>query len=1034
MASRSGRLLYRSAETALVRASRHSTLELPAGPDLADDSPGHVERWCGWLEEVWRLPAVAEAIELATPSLAQQVQAVCSAADPDARQVRRTVISVIRYVLRMTTRATPFGLFAGVAPAVFGSDSAVGWGEEHRAIVRADATWISEVIARLEAMPDVLSRLPLMANTAAYVRGTRLIVPYPPRPRDAGRAAGAAEVRLRYTTPVRIAVETARAPMRYDSLVEKVAAEFPAVAAPKVAPLIDSLVEQGALISSLHAPSTAFDAFAHLMEQVEATGVGDVPQAGQLVGQLRDIRARMTEHNQAGSNTTPAGRGLRTALRKKMTAVSTTAVQPVAVDLRLDCSLTLPLSVAREAEAAASALARLTAFPFGTTAWKDYHNRFFERYGIGSLVPLLDVIDPDVGLGLPAGYLDAEPEPRELVTVREQRLLTLAQAAALDRRGEVVLDDHEVTELEVAGQAGMQVPPHFELRFQLESESTTALTRGDFRLSVVSASRGVGTTSGRFIGLLEEADQAQIAAVFERLPTSDPGTRAVQLSFAPLDPGDAHVTRAPQLLPAVISVAEHRPPGPDVIPLDDLAVGCDRRRLYLASISRGCRLDAAALNALELRAHTPPLARFLTEISKAQAAVVTGFSWGAAERMPFLPRLRYGRTVLSLARWCLLRSELPGRDVPWEEWREALSQWAARRSLPNSVSLTEGDRLLRLDLGQSAHLALLRAHLTSAEHAVLTEAPTGADAWFDGHAHEITVPMTATATPEWPAVPTVSATRLVGRDHGHLPGASRWLLAKLYGHAERQAEILGQHLPDLFAQWEEMPEWWYMRYRDPQSHLRLRIALPDTTAFGPAASRVSTWASRLRRAGLLSDVQFATSYPETGRWGTGAAMEAAEAVFGADSRSLAAQFTQPTRPQSQALAAANFVAITTAFTGSPRDGMDWLVRYGRIDAPQPLDRAVLDAAVCLADPTDDWAALQAAPGGAAIYDTWKPRHHALNHYRDCLHTAEGADLDTVLDSLLHAHHIRAVGIDKDDERTCVRLARAAALAWKARRG
>ncbi|MEU1533897.1 hypothetical protein [Streptomyces fagopyri] len=43
-----------------------------------------------------------------------------------------------------------------------------------------------------------------------------------------------------------------------------------------------------------------------------------------------------------------------------------------------------------------------------------------------------------------------------------------------------------------------------------------------------------------------------------------------------------------------------------------------------------------------------------------------------------------------------------------------------------------------------------------------------------------------------------------------------------------------------------------------------------------------------------------------------------------------------------------------------------------------------------------------------------------------LNESDGIDPDLVLDSLLHAHHIRAAGNDKDDERMCVRLAHAAA--------
>jgi hypothetical protein len=199
-----------------------------------------------------------------------------------------------------------------------------------------------------------------------------------------------------------------------------------------------------------------------------------------------------------------------------------------------------------------------------------------------------------------------------------------------------------------------------------------------------------------------------------------------------------------------------------------------------------------------------------------------------------------------------------------------LTAWRSRRRLPTVVLLTEGDQVLKLDLDCSAHLVQLRARLNSVEQAALTEAPAPETLrWFGGRAHEIVVPMTAIQPSGSPVVPPITATRVIGRDHGQLPGASNWLLAKLYGHVERQAEILAQHLPELWSEWDEPPPWWYLRYRDPESHLRLRIALPAAAEFGPAARSVSSWAGRLRIQGLLRDVQFATSYPETGRWGTG---------------------------------------------------------------------------------------------------------------------------------------------------------------------
>ncbi|MEW1687526.1 lantibiotic dehydratase [Streptomyces sp. NPDC091265] len=1022
MDSRKAGPLYRCTDMALLRAARHSRLPLPAWPDLTDDTPARQVRWQAWLRDVWSMTEIADTIEQASPLLAQQINTLCSAAQPEIRQLRRTVVSVMRYVLRMTGRATPNGLFAGIAPASFGAQPGWTWGTWHHTVARTDAEWIADLIARMEAEPELLRQLAVMGNNTAYVRGDRLIVPYPPRSRRT-EDSPAAEVSLRYTTAVRIAVEAASWPIPFDTVVGRIKAEFADVSPERAEGLVRSLVERGVLVSSLHAPSATLDALDHLVEQAQAA---DAPTTADLLSDLRAVREAILQHNQVLA---PAdGRRLRTALRQKMTALSPAKAEPLTLDLRMDCSLTLPPQVAREAEGAATVLARLTAYPFGTPAWKDFHNRFFERYGINSLVPVRDVVAADVGLGFPAGYRDAEPEQRETLSPREHRLLALAQAAVLDGRDEITLDEELIRTLTVGDPDMTQVPAHTELRFRIRATSQAALEDGDFTLQGIALSRGIGTTIGRSLGLLTREDQARAATMLKEMPVNAPGSLPTQVSFAPLERGDTNVTRVGELLPAVISLAEHRPVDERTITLDDLAVGCDRRRLYLVSLSRARLLDPMTLHALDLRGHTPPLARFLTEISRSQTAVLSAFPWASATALPFLPRVRYGRTILSPARWQLDRSELPDRRASWEEWHKTADEWRTRRRVPDDVALTEGDQLLPLDLSERAHLGLLRAHLDTHESAVLTESDSGGG-WFDGRAHEIIAPMTAARPPQWPSTPPVTADRLLTREHGHLPGTAPWLLVKLYGHVERQPEILTDHLPRLLGQWDEPPTWWYMRYRDPRWHLRLRIAVPSEQDFALTAQHVSAWAAGLRRAGLLTDMQFATSYPETGRWGTGPLMSLAEEVFAADSRALAVQFAQRIRPRRQALAAANFVALAAAFTGSTTAGMNWLITHGRITDPHPLDRTVLGEAVRLADPTDDWAGLRAAPGGAAIAAAWSERAEALARYRQMLDASCDFDPDLVLDSLLHAHHIRAVGIDKDDERMCVRLAHAAAMAW-----
>ncbi|MCX4907888.1 lantibiotic dehydratase [Streptomyces sp. NBC_00878] len=976
------------------------------------------------MRAVWANEDAAEALQHSSTVLSAQVRALCKAERPPQRDVRRAGQSVARYLLRAQHRATPFGLFAGVTTTAFGPQARAGWGTEHVAVGRAGAEWLAAVVERLESCPDLLERLPVVLNNTVTSRGDRLVVPFQSEAQDRGTRA--VEASLALTEPLRAVLAATRAPMRVGALADKLRAEFPAAEPEKVRRLLGELIRRRVLITSLHAPSTETDALGYLLDQLDAIDAGTLTPVAETVRELRAVRAGLKACSTRGGRDRVAAqmRALVPGLRR----------HPVALDLRLDAQIVLPDEVAREIERAALILTRLTTRPYGTAAWGEYHQWFYERYGIGTMVPLREVL-ADSGTGYPDGYpgTPASP-PRPRVSARDDALVRLAQAAALDGREEVVLSDELVAALAV-GPDEPRVPPHLEVGLRVYAVGLEELQRGEFRLEVVSVSRGAGVSTGRFLSVLAPGDREALAAELADLPVADSDTVPAQLSFPPMLPESAHVTRAPQVLPTVISLQEHRTPADAGLTPGDLAVGCDGRRMYLAAPERGHRVEAVGMHALNLHTHTPPLVRFLTELSRAQCAQVTAFDWGVAAAMPFLPRLRYGRTVLTPARWRLEAPELPSRARPRAEWDAALTDWQARRRLPRRVHLVEDDRRLFLDLDEAGHRTLLRRHLDRTRLAVLVEAP-GPEAygWCGGRAHEVVVPLKATRPPEWPPLPIPTPARALSPAQIQTPAASSVLLAALYGDPRRQDVLLSRHLPGLLDQLGN-PPWWFIRFRDPDQHLRVRIALPGPDAFAEAARTVSAWADELRSVGLLADLRYPTSYREMGRWGSGAAWEAAEAVFRADSRAILAQLAQPQRPDQRTLVAAHTVAIASAFLGSTEAAMRWLVDHVPPKAPMRVPRPLFTEAVRLADPCDDWAALRHVfPGGNIIVEGWADRDTALAAYRPHLPgpDTQGIALDDVLTSLLHVHFVRHVAVNFPEEEVCLYLARAAALAWTAR--
>ncbi|GAA0705119.1 lantibiotic dehydratase [Kitasatospora atroaurantiaca] len=994
------RSLYQHSGTALLRAAAAPLTSLPDWwPDPADPASCRT-----WMEEVWSDAGFAAAIREASTSLAERIDGIVAGQPVKPKQVRRAAVAAARYLLRATGRPTPFGLFAGVAHATTGPTPDVRWGTGHRPVARADTEWLSAVIDKLEADPALLDRLDVVFNNLATQRGGRLQI----------TQGGPNRVSIRRTSVIRFVQDAAATPARFAALADKLA-QTASVEQSKAAGLLTELVRQGFLITSLRAPLTVTDPLAYAVDRLHQAGAAMLPATAPVLVDLAAIQEDLHRHNHADPGSDLAGE--REAIRQRMRRLATDGRTPLALDLVLDCDARLPTALVRELERAASALLRLTRQPTGDAVWRNYHSAFWERYSTGSLVPLTELLDPATGLGYPAEYPGSTmTPPTRGPNERDERLLALAWRALADGSREIILTDETIDTL--AGDLRFDarlIAPHVEISARVHAADLDALRSGDYRLTVAPA-RAAGTLTSRFS---VTATGAGLAEVYRGMPTLVEGALPAQLSFPALFPHSENVTRVPAYLPHVMALGEHRPvdDGAEVIAVDDLAVTATRDRLYLVSISRRRIVEPQVFHALALDKQTPPIARFLAHLTRAFSPSWTGFDWGPHTRtLPYLPRVRYGRTVLAPARWLLTPADLTD-----------LTGWRSRWQCPDVVELRDDDRTLRLALDEPLHVAILTAHLEQAGQAFLTETATAEDSgWLGGHAHEIAVPL-ARSGPGAPSPLAGSLPRIDTRTHGTLPGipAGRWVNAKIPSHPEYFTEIITAHLPQLLASLDQ-PPCWFVRYRSPNEsdHLRLRLRVPDGGQ-GEVAEAVGRWGQRLRDGGLAGGLSLDTYTPEIGRYGNGPALEAAERVFTADSRLVIAQLRHlpPATVHPSALVALNMVHIAEGFLG-PGIATGWLA--ARPVAPAVADRAVTDQVV----PLVRFGSHTDSPGWTAeIAAAFEERAKALAAYRQSL--PDDADADAVLESLLHMHHNRAVGLDPGGEKVCRHLARQAARARQA---
>ncbi|MEV4997025.1 lantibiotic dehydratase family protein [Streptomyces niveus] len=500
---------------------------------------------------------------------------------------------------------------------------------------------------------------------------------------------GDAEYRLALSPALRLVLDLARSPIRYRHVAEKLAAEFPTVSEAARNKLLGELLRVRLLRSSLRAPATVVD-----------------PTDALPLGARTQVRGQRS-----------------------------------ACDLRLDAEVRLPGEVLTEAGTAATVLARLAAHPNGTPTWRRWIEQFTERYGENVTVPLEMATDPERGVGFPDGFVTASEPPRPM-SRRDRLLLELAGTAAAEGTHTVAMTGALIEELEAAaGDKPRKHAPHLELSAQVQATSAQALNRGDFRLRVLTLSRSAGSMTGRFWHLFPGTENT-----YADLPTVDREAELAQLSFhAGRVPADL-LTRAPQALPRIVSVGEFRHPGGHVLFPRDLAVRVTDGGPQLVEMETGTRLELLAPTAINFlwNNYTPPMARFLGEISRATAPQVTWFDWGAAWTLPFTPALAYRRTILTAARWKIRSRTLPARIATLQEWASQLHALRARLRVPERVLLAEDDQQLPLDLTRDVDLDLLRAHLDTDPSGIATlhdAPPPGADGWIGGRAHSLVFPL-----------------------------------------------------------------------------------------------------------------------------------------------------------------------------------------------------------------------------------------------------------------------------------------------------
>ena len=433
---------------------------------------------------------------------------VLGRADSSGKDDPDSAGKLLRYLIRMSTRPTPYGLFAGVALAEWGPETDLSLAPVRpRTRTRPDMAWLLRLVMKAESRPEVRAQLCYVANPRAFVGAGRVFLPEAAPTADTGVPAAA--VSARASNVVRRALALARTPISHERLVAELATA-PGATIEKVEKLIEELWRQTLLLTDLRPPLTEPGPATYVARRLR-----DIPAAADLLGRLETALSGMAEWDALPIE--------KVAAAYRHLAIHPDANEPAASEpfSQVDMALALGGSritkaVAREAIRAAELLLRLTPLPVGLPYLNAYRHSFEERYGTEREVPLLELLDPNFGLGPPSPFHGAASggDPRK-AALRQQTLHDLAITALRERQLVVELDEERLCQLESWTPTSLTAPQSLDLSLFVVAASATDVDDGRFQV-VIGPNLGAiaaGRNLGRFADLLGEEAMAALQAI-----------------------------------------------------------------------------------------------------------------------------------------------------------------------------------------------------------------------------------------------------------------------------------------------------------------------------------------------------------------------------------------------------------------------------------------------------------------------------------------------------------------------------------------
>ncbi|NRA62499.1 MAG: lantibiotic dehydratase, partial [Psychrobium sp.] len=345
----------------------------------------------------------------------------------------------------------------------------------------------------------------------------------------------------------------------------------------------------------------------------------------------------------------------------------------------------------------------------------------------------------------------------------------------------------------------------------------------------------------------------------------------------------------------IVFMADSSLPDKYQIPLSDLHVWVEEQKIKLWSKTLNKQIIPRLSSAHNYSARSLGAYKFLCMLQHQDGRAPSFRLPESTIRAAFVPRVMLDNLILSEKIWRVERKILEEISNNGQFDSTRLDNLLKKYQLDTIVNFAMSDNVLQIDLSNPVMLNILLVETKGQIRVELKEVLTNTfesrvtDNEGNHYNNEIIVPLfNAQATPHRHfannPLANINAVPLKRR----FSAGSQWLSFKIYSGNTTVEELLSEKLLPLIEQQSELyQQWFFIRYGDPDWHIRLRFHGEPNLLAGKLLPILNSILDPMIESGELHKVELMTYNREVERYGGPKAMGHVESLFMFDSALIA---------------------------------------------------------------------------------------------------------------------------------------------------